>query len=158
MIWLIGSKGMVGSEIEKRLQAENLKYWASGREVDVSDYKVLEKYARDKKMEWVINCSGYTQVDEAEQEVEEAFKVNRNGVRNIALFCAKRGIRLIHISTDYVFDGMISNRKYYTEEDKPAPLGIYGKSKLTGEQEIINIMKDYFILRTSWLYGENGPN
>lgn len=156
MIWLIGNRGMLGYDVERLLKDENLKYWASGEEVDITDYKALEKFGKDKKVEWVVNCSGYTQVDEAEKDAKKAFKVNQDGVRNIALFCLNRKAKLIHISTDYIFDGMKSNREYYTEQDKPNPLGIYGKSKLVGEYEIKNIFNDYFIIRTAWLYGVNG--
>ncbi|MBA7523061.1 dTDP-4-dehydrorhamnose reductase [subsurface metagenome] len=107
MIWLIGNKGMLGNDVEKLLKERGLTYCASDKEVDISDYKALEKFGKDKKTKWIINCSGYTQVDKAEEkeEVDEAFRINKEGVRNIALFSAKRQIRLIHISTDYVFDG-----------------------------------------------------
>lgn len=158
MIWLIGNKGMLGSDVEKLLQAENLTYWASGRDVDITDYKVLEKFSRDKNVEWLINCSAYTRVDEAEIEKEEAFRINQGGVRNMVLLCLKKQARLIHISTDYVFDGVRSNREFYIEEDEPNPLNVYGKSKLAGEQEIQKFLESYFIIRTAWLYGKNGPN
>jgi dTDP-4-dehydrorhamnose reductase len=158
MIWLIGNKGMLGSDVEKLLKEINLKYWATGKEVDITDYKALEKYGRDKKIEWIINCAGYTQVDKAEEEEEKAFSLNQVGVQNISLFCSKRKIRLIHISTDYVFDGKKNLADSYSEEDKPNTLGIYGKSKLAGEREIKNILNSYFIIRTAWLYGENGSN
>lgn len=158
MIWLIGKDGMLGSDVEKSLKNEELSYCASGREVDITDYRALEKYSSDKKVEWVINCAGYTKVDEAEKEKEEAFKVNRDGAKNIAQYCFKIGARLIHISTDYVFDGMKSNKECYLEEDKTNPVNIYGWSKLAGEQEIQHIFNNYFIIRTSWLYGVNGPN
>jgi dTDP-4-dehydrorhamnose reductase len=158
MIWLIGNKGMLGSDVEKLLKEINLKYWATGKEVDITDYKALEKFGRDKKIEWIINCSGYTQVDKAEEEAEKSFSLNQVGVRNISLFCSKRNVKLIHISTDYVFDGDKKLYDSYYEEDKPNPLGVYGKSKLAGEEEIKVILKEYYIIRTAWLYGENGSN
>jgi dTDP-4-dehydrorhamnose reductase len=105
MIWLIGNKGMLGNDVEKLLKERGLTYWGSDKEVDISDYKALEKFGKDKKIKWIINCAGYTKVDKAEEEeVDEAFRVNKDGVRNIALFSAKRQIRLIHNSTDYVFE------------------------------------------------------
>jgi len=158
MIWLIGNKGMLGSDVEKLLNEVNLEYWASDKEVDITDYKALEKYGRDKNIEWVINCSAYTDVDKAEKEAENAFKINQEGVRNIALFCSKRKTKLIHISTDYVYDGKRSSMEYFYEEDKPNPLSIYGKSKLAGEEEIKSILEEYYIIRTAWLYGLNGSN
>jgi dTDP-4-dehydrorhamnose reductase len=153
MIWLIGNKGMLGNDVEKLLKERGLIYWASDKEVDISDYKALEKFGKDKKIKWVINCAGYTKVDKAEEEIDKAFKINKDGARNIALFSAKRQIRLIHISTDYVFDGWQETSFVYSEDDKTHPVNIYGKSKLAGEQEIKKILEEYFIVRTAWLYG-----
>jgi len=158
MIWLIGNKGMLGYDIEELLKEQWFSYWVSDKEVDITDYKALEKFGKDKKIEWIINCSGYTQVDKAEKETNESFSLNQDGVRNIALFCEKRAVKLIHISTDYVFNGKKNVRDSYSEEDAPNPLGIYGKSKLAGEFEIKNLINRYFIIRTAWLYGKNGPN
>jgi dTDP-4-dehydrorhamnose reductase len=159
MIWLIGNKGMLGNDVEKLLKERGLPYWASDKEVDIGDYKALEKFGKDKKIEWIINCSGYTKVDQAEEEIEEAFRINQDGVRNIALFSAKRRIRLIHISTDYVFDGRKEGSAVaYREDDKTNPINIYGKSKLTGEEEIKKILEEYFVIRTAWLYGLKGNN
>lgn len=158
MIWLIGNKGMLGNDVEKLLKERELTYCASDKEVDISDYKALEKFGKDKKIKWIINCSGYTKVDKAEEEIDEAFRINKDGVRNIALFSASRQIRLIHISTDYVFDGRQERTAAYSEDDKTNPINIYGKSKLAGEEEIKKILKEYFIIRTAWLYGLQGNN
>ena len=158
MIWLIGNKGMLGNDVEKLLKERGLTYWASDKEVDISDYKALEKFGKDKKIKWVINCAGYTKVDKAEEEIDEAFRINKDGVRNIALFSNKRQIRLIHISSDYVFDGRQERTVTYSEDDKMNPINIYGKSKLAGEKEIKNILEKYFIIRTAWLYGLHGNN
>ena len=159
MIWLIGNKGMLGNDVEKLLKERGLVYWASDKEVDISDYKALEKFGKDKEIKWVINCAGYTKIDKAEKEIAEAFKLNKDGVRNIALFSAKRQIRFIHISTDYVFDGRQKEGAVtYNEDDKTNPINIYGKSKLAGEEEIKKILEEYFIIRTAWLYGVQGNN
>jgi len=159
MIWLIGNKGMLGNDVEKLLEERGLTYWASDKEVDISDYKALEKFAKDKKIKWVINCAGYTKVDKAEEEIDKAFRINKDGVRNIALFLAKRQIRLIHISTDYVFESrQKGDAVAYREDYKTNPMNIYGKSKLAGEEEIKNILEEYFIIRTAWLYGLQGNN
>ena len=159
MIWLIGNKGMLGNDVEKLLKERRLAYRASDKEVDISDYKVLEKFGKDKKIKCVINCAGYTKVDKAEEEIDEAFKINKDGVRNIALFSAKKQIRLIHISTDYVFNGQQEGSALtYREDDKTNPINIYGKSKLAGEEEIKKILEEYFIIRTAWLYGAKGNN
>ncbi len=158
MIWLIGNKGMLGNDVEKLLKERELTYWSSDKEVDISDYKALEKFGKDKKIKWIINCSGYTKVDKAEEEIDEAFRINKEGVRNIALFSAERQIRLIHISADYVFDGRQERTAAYSEDDKTNPINIYGKSKLAGEEEIKKILGEYFIIRTAWLYGLQGKN
>ena len=159
MIWLIGNKGMLGNDVEKLLKEQGLTYWASDKEVDISDYKALEKFGKEKKFKWVINCAGYTKVDQAEEEIAEAFKLNKDGVRNIALFSAKRQIRLIHISTDYVFNGRQEvGGIAYIEDSETNPINIYGKSKLAGEKEIKKILEEYFIIRTAWLYGLQGNN
>jgi len=158
MIWLIGNKGMLGNDVEKLLKERGLNYWASDNEVDIGDYKALEKFGKDKKIKWVINCAGYTKVDKAEKEIDEAFRINKDGVRNIALYSNKRQIKLIHISTDYVFDGRQERTVAYSEDDKMNPINIYGKSKLAGEKEIKKILEEYFIIRTAWLYGVQGNN
>jgi len=158
MIWLIGNKGMLGNDIEKLLKERGLTYWTSDKEVDISDYKALEKFGKDKKIKWVINCAGYTKVDKAEEEIDEAFKINRGGAKNVALFSLKRYSKLIYISTDYVFDGRQKEPFTYSEDNKTNPINIYGKSKLAGEEEIKKILKEYFIIRTAWLYGAKGNN
>jgi dTDP-4-dehydrorhamnose reductase len=158
MIWLIGNKGMLGNDIEKLLKERVLPYWASDKEIDITDYKALEKFGKDKKIKWLINCAGYTKVDKAEEEIDEAFRINKDGVRNIALFSAKRQIRLIHISTDYVFSGEKEGFLGYAEEDESNPINVYGKSKLAGEEEIEKRVEEYFIIRTAWLYGLQGNN
>ncbi|MBA7587126.1 dTDP-4-dehydrorhamnose reductase [subsurface metagenome] len=161
MIWLIGNKGMLGNDVEKLLKERGLTYWDSDKEVDISDYKALEKFGKDKKIRWVINCAGYTKVDKAEEEIYQAFRINKDGVRNIALFSAKKQIRLIHISTDYVFDGRQEEERgavAYSEDDKTNPINIYGKSKLAGEEETKKTLEKYFIIRTAWLYGLKGNN
>ena len=161
MIWLIGNKGMLGYEAERLLRKHKLNYLASDKEVDVTDYKALEDYGQNRKIDWIINCSGYTQVDKAEEEKEMAFKINRDGVRNIARLSLERQAKLIHISTDYVFEGKKKEEKgafAYYEDSETNPLSIYGKSKLAGEKEIEKILDEYFIVRTAWLYGLNGYN
>src|SRR5690606_31594138 len=98
------------------------------------------------------NCAAYTNVEEAEQNPELAFKVNADGTRNLALACKEHGTTLIHISTDYVFDGKKDTP--YTINDKPNPINEYGKSKLKGEEHIRQILYNHFILRTTWLYSK----
>lgn len=156
MIWLIGNKGMLGSEVEPLLGESGRECVVSDKEVDITDYNQLRDFAGEKTISWIVNCSAYTAVDRAEDEPEAARAVNSRGVQNIARLASEKKARLIHISTDYVFDGTKDGA--YTEEDSPNPRGVYGSSKLEGEKSIQGALEEYFILRTAWLYGENGPN
>ena len=158
MIWLIGNKGMLGYEVEELLKKNNLSYTASDQEIDITDFSILVQYIKDKKIDWIVNCAAYTAVDKAEKEKEKAYSINRDGVRNITKIASEKQAKLIHISTDYVFDGKKNKQSAYTEENQANPMGIYGKSKLAGEKEIINLLDKYFIIRTAWLYGANGHN
>jgi dTDP-4-dehydrorhamnose reductase len=156
MVWLIGNGGMLGSDVEKLLRTSKIEFIETDLEVDISDYRSLEDFSRGKKVDWIVNCAAYTNVDAAEDEQELAFRINADGPRNLARIAEKLNAKLIHISTDYVFDGMKENA--YTEEDQPNPQCVYGESKLAGEKGVQDILTDYFILRTAWLYGMNGKN
>ena len=156
MVWLIGSGGMLGSDVEILLKEYGGEYVASDLEIDITDIDCLKKFVNEKQIEWIINCAAYTAVDKAEEEPEKAFRLNADGALNIAQIALDKGARLIHISTDYVFDG--EKQGPYTEDDIPCPVGIYGKSKLQGEENIRKTLKEYFIIRTAWLYGKNGNN
>ena len=172
MIWVIGSTGMLGTQICRALDKEKMRFVATSSDVDVRDYKVLKDFvskwetenylsAHKKdgaraKIDWIINCSAYTAVEKAEIEKEAAYALNVDGARNIARVARNCNAKLIHISTDYVFDGNSSTP--YTEDMAKSPLGIYGKTKSLGEDEIQKAMTQYFIIRTSWLYGFKRPN
>jgi len=104
----------------------------------------------------VINCAAYTRVDDCETEQEKAFAVNATGVKNIALACRDRGILLVHISTDYVFDG--TKQEPYREADETHPRSVYGQSKLAGENFVRTVLTRYVIIRSLWLYGRGGNN
>ncbi len=158
MIWLIGNKGMLGYEVERLLKENNLAYVASDQEINITDYILLKDYAEGKNLDWIINCAAYTAVDKAEEQIEKAYRVNRDGVGNLARIALDKQAKLIHISTDYVFNGKKDKTCAYTEEDQLNPMGIYGKSKLGGEKEIENVLNEFFIIRTAWLYGLNGSN
>lgn len=165
LLWLVGNKGMLGSEVEELLKSHKLSYIATDYEVDITDYKLLNDFIADKKVDLIINCAAYTKVDKAEEEIEKAYAINRDGVRNLARIALAKEAKLIHISTDYVFDGQKEKEKdrmggtgAYLEEDSPNPLGVYGKSKLAGEEELKRQLEDYFIIRTAWLYGKKGSN
>lgn len=156
MIWLIGNKGMLGSDMELILKRSGLDYIASDAEVDITDYDMLSSFAGSKSISWIINCAAYAAVDKAEDEPELAFKINDIGVLNIAKIAKDKDAVLIHFSTDYVFDG--NKEGAYVEEDSTNPIGVYGKSKLEGEKQIVSMLSKYFIFRISWLYGKFGTN
>jgi len=156
MIWLVGNRGMLGTEVEKLLRQHDLPYISSDKEVDITDQDQLKQFVFDKPISWIINCSAYTAVDKAEDEPELAFRINADGPRNLAGIALNKGAKLIHISTDYVYDGTKEGK--YVETDTPHPLGVYGASKYQGEIYIQNLLKEHFIVRTSWLYGKHGNN
>ena len=171
MIWLIGCKGMLGSEVAKQLDEKKLAWVGTDREVDITDPQALLDFTNkietaayfpselshnDRKIQWIINCSGYTNVEKAEEETELSEKLNVNGPLNIARTARSIGAKLIHISTDYVFDG--KGTQPYTEDLPKAPLGVYGKTKAAGEDAIMKEMNTYYIIRTAWLYGYDGKN
>jgi len=123
-------------------------------ECDITVRDQLANVVESLRPEIIINCAAYNLVDDAENKPEVAFKINRNGVGNLADICRERKIFLVHFSTDYVFDGF--KGKPYVEEDMPAPLSVYGQSKLEGERLVAISGADHLIFRLSWLFG-NGP-
>ena len=156
MIWVIGYKGMLGSEICRQLAENNIQFVRTDIDVDITDFKALLEFARVWSVKWIINCAAYTAVDKAESDIELAKKLNEDGPANIARVADIMGARLIHISTDYVFDG--SGDTPRTEDMPVAPIGVYGVTKAAGEKAVMDNCKDYFILRTAWLYGWAGKN
>lgn len=156
MIWLIGNKGMLGHDVEESLKKNNIKYCATDIEVDIASLNFLKQYAKNIKFKYIINCAAYTDVDGAETEQEQAYLINGEAVKNLALVAKENDAVLIHISTDYVFDG--NRRDLYKEKDTTNPLSVYGKSKLNGEEYIQDILEKYYIFRTAWLYGKYGGN
>jgi dTDP-4-dehydrorhamnose reductase len=156
MFWLVGNRGMLGSDVETLLVEKNKPFVSSDQDVDIADEGAIKRFTRGKEIEWVINCAAYTDVDRAERERNRAFSVNSRGACNLAAEARRLGAKIVHISTDYVFDG--TKEGAYTEEDTPNPLGVYGKSKLEGENSIRETIEEFYILRTSWLYGKHGSN
>ena len=156
MIWVIGSGGMLGTEVCRQLENCGIQHVKTGLDVDITDLDALRSFACRWSVDWIINCAAYTAVDKAESEVELCKKVNEDGVANIALVARECGATLIHISTDYVFDG--TGTVPYTEDMNLSPLGVYGKTKAAGEAAVIKNTEKYYILRTAWLYGWAGKN
>lgn len=130
--------------------------FCSSSELDVTKANVCSSVFKKIKPSYLINAAAYTAVDKAEIELEKAVEINVKGVENLANVCKEYNTILIHISTDFVFDGQSS--KAYTEKDIPNPKGVYGRTKLDGEQKIQNIWDKHFIIRTSWVYSQFGNN
>jgi len=156
MIWLIGNRGMLGTEVEALLKGQNVPFIATDQEIDIGNPDQLEKFATDIPLAWIINCAAYTAVDQAEDEPDLAFRTNASGPLNIAKIAEAKQAKLIHLSTDYVFDG--EKEGSYTETDPPNPIGVYGRSKLAGEQHISQTLQQHIIIRTGWLYVGHGHN
>ncbi len=156
MIWLIGNRGMLGSDVDAALKATGLRYCVSDMDVDIRDIDKLRGFAQGKGIRWIVNCAAYTAVDQAEEEADRAFGINAEGVRNIAIVSREIDATLVHVSTDYVFSG--EKGEVYTESDETGPMGVYGRSKLEGELYIAENLDKYFILRIAWLYGKHGKN
>lgn len=125
-------------------------------ELDITDKDEVNSLFSTQDFDYCINCAAYTNVDKAETETELAYSVNVLGPKYLSESCSKHQVTLIHVSTDFVFDGNAS--KPYKETDSTNPIGVYGKTKLEGEEQIINTIKNHFIIRTSWLYSEFGNN
>lgn len=125
-------------------------------DIDITCKDSVSKYFNQSAYDWCINCAAYTFVDKAEEEFYEATKVNVDGPRILSEAASRNNCKIIHISTDFVFDG--KNQCPYTEDDKTKPLNVYGKSKLNGEYEVARNNPKHYIIRTSWLYSEHGNN
>ncbi|WP_271783950.1 dTDP-4-dehydrorhamnose reductase [Aquimarina algiphila] len=157
-VLVTGSGGQLGQCIDK-IKNEYPKltlFFANSTILDITKKDRVSDFFENKSFDFVINCAAYTNVEQAEKEPDKAFLVNAEGVKNLAFICEEKRSTLIHISTDYIFDG--EKKMPYTEEDIPNPINEYGKSKLAGEQSIQQIAEKYFIIRTSWLYSEFGHN
>ena len=158
VVLVTGSGGQLGQSLQfiAADYTEIQFHFLSTSDLDITSKKVIESIFNTIQPNFCVNAAAYTAVDKAEAEKDNAYSINVVGAKNLAEICKKFDTTLIHISTDFVFDG-ISNIPY-TEEDLTNPKGIYGKTKREGEIEIIKIVKKYFIIRTSWLYSQFGNN
>jgi dTDP-4-dehydrorhamnose reductase len=154
---VVGAKGQLGGELCRRGQYYGFDVIPLDLpEFDITDPWRVDEALAQKNIALVVNAAAYTAVDKAESEREIAFAVNSEGAGYLALACARRNISLIHVSTDYVFDG--NKGSPYIETDPICPLGIYGESKAAGEKAVREALETHIILRTSWLYTSHGSN
>jgi len=154
---IFGGGGQLGRELSREaaragLEATSLEHG----QVSITDAPLVAETIAASGADFVVNAAAYTAVDRAESESERAFAVNRDGPQHLAAACAQRGVPLLHVSTDYVFDGSKPNA--YTEDDAIHPLGVYGSSKAAGEAEVRAALREHFILRTSWVFSAFGNN
>lgn len=156
-IWILGAGGQLGRALIDQCQFEGIRFAAATRkEIDITDLEVMKRAAEFLDVTHVINCAAFTDVDGAEIHERQAYDVNSLGPENLGIVCRQRDLRVIHISTDYVFDGR--GDRPYTEEDLPNPINVYGKSKLEGEQRLLDQIPTACIVRTSWVFGLSGKN
>ncbi|MBU1384245.1 MAG: dTDP-4-dehydrorhamnose reductase [Alphaproteobacteria bacterium] len=149
-----GADGQVGRELQLRLGAGDACLARSG--LDITDPAAIDAVLAATRPRAVINAAAYTYPDRAESEAHAAMAINRDGAANLALACEKAGIPLLHISTDYVFDG--SGVRAWREDDATGPINIYGRSKLEGEQRVQALCSRHVILRTAWVFSAHGSN
>lgn len=156
-ILVTGANGQLGSELRKiGFTVLDEVFFTDVAELDITDYKAVSEFVKKNEIDTIINCAAYTAVDRAEDEPELAARINTEAVANLAKVAAKEDCLLIHVSTDYVFDGTAA--KPYTEKSKTCPVSVYGRTKLAGEEAILKSGCFYIIIRTAWLYSAFGNN
>ncbi len=156
-ILITGADGQLGQELQLVLNSDSFRIFALNKsQLDIANKVAVNHFFRENNIDVAINCAAYTAVDKAESEAQKCYEINDTGAKNIATACKERDALLIHISTDFVFDGSAS--KPLKEKDKTNPLSVYGKSKLAGEHTITSSGCKAIIIRTSWLYSSFGAN
>lgn len=157
-ILVTGANGQLGKCLQDIAPTvEGVAFVFEPKEVlDIANKQLLEDYFSNKNFDYCVNAAAYTNVEQAEKEEEKAFKINAEGAKNLAEVCKIHNMTLIHISTDYVFDG--TKQTPYTETDKTNPINTYGASKLKGEEAVATHCPSHYIIRTSWLYSQYGHN
>lgn len=159
-ILILGSKGMLGTDALKIFKEEGFGVRGGDIEnVDITNYESLKNFIKKEVPEIIFNAAAFTDVDGAEKKRKEAYLINYLGASNIALLCFELKILMVHISTDYIFDGE-KEEGYFEDEVSERAINFYGETKLLAEKEIMRIFKDdeFLICRTQWLYGKNGKN
>jgi dTDP-4-dehydrorhamnose reductase len=152
-----GAGGQLGQELQAAATADGHEVHMTGHhDCDITDVDAVRQTLEDARPDVLINCAAWTRVDAAETDSDGAFRVNALGPRVLAAACAARDVLLVHLSTDYVFDGAASTP--IDEWRAPSPRSTYGASKLAGENEIRTLTRRHQLVRTSWLYGRDGPN
>jgi dTDP-4-dehydrorhamnose reductase len=154
-VLLIGANGMLGKDIVQEWKDDEL-IPATSRDADIRDFEQVERLITATRPEWIVLTAAYTDVDGSERDPEGAFAVNGKGTENVAVVAEKYGAKVLYTSTDYVFDG--KGTRPYQPADTIAPINVYGASKARGEQAIQAGLRDWCIVRTSWLFGASGSS
>lgn len=152
-ILVTGAKGMLAKAVIERFKEHEL-ILTDVEELDITNLEQVEEFVMNCKPDVIINCAAYTAVDKAEEEAILARKINADGPKNLAIAAKRENCKLVHISTDYVFNGDLELGSVYKEDDLTAPVTVYGITKLEGEEAIKENMENYYIFRTAWLYGD----
>ena len=156
-ILVTGVKGQLGYDVVKCLQERQIGCIGVDKDdFDITELTAVREYFAKEQPTAVVHCAAYTAVDKAEEELELCHKVNAEGVHNLALVCKEMDIKMLYISTDYVFLG--TGEAFYEVDDATGPLSQYGKTKLEGEEAVKELLDKYFIVRISWVFGKNGNN
>ena len=158
VVLVTGASGQLGQSLQfiASQYTEMQFIFASSQDLDITDEGRVFSFFDKNKINFCINAAAYTAVDKAESDQEKAYLVNVTGPKNLAIACKKNNATLIHISTDFVFDGTANTS--YLESDLTNPIGVYGQTKLDGEKEVASNCSKYFIIRTSWVYSQFGNN
>lgn len=154
-ILVTGANGQLGTSLKNISASVHHTFFFHDTDLDICNYDMIRYFILDKQIDVIINCAAYTAVNKAESDIEKATQINHIGTKNLAEIAASEDCRIIHISTDYVFDGL--SHRPYIETDAVNPLSVYGKTKLAGEEEVIRCDAG-MIIRTSWLYSEYSNN
>ncbi len=155
-ILLLGHRGMLGCDLLYQMGRKHEIIGLDKDEIDVTSESECQRVIQENGPDIVINAAAYTDVDGCQTAKDECFAVNAEAVKNIAESCRGKNIRIIHFSTDYVFDG--SSKEPYKEDSLCNPVNVYGASKLAGERYLQKLADNYILIRTEWLYGKNGKN
>jgi dTDP-4-dehydrorhamnose reductase len=158
-VWLVGAGGMLGGAVRERLERLGLPHVLTDRDVDIADRRRVLEFAESERPRLIINVAAYTRVDDAETHEEDAARVNALGPEHLGLAAAAVGASVVHVSTDYVFDGRGTTP--YREDAPCAPTSAYGRTKLEGERRLLasrSVNTPIYVVRTSWLFGEHGAN
>jgi dTDP-4-dehydrorhamnose reductase len=155
-VWVIGASGMLAQDLIEVLIKQKISYYATDMECNIIDSVALTDYVQGKDITHIVNCAAYTAVDKAEDEPEKAYALNALGPKNIADVAKVIGAQMVHISTDYVFEG--TNESGYLEDDPVNPISVYGETKAIGETFVQECLDEFYIVRTAWLYGKHGNN